>query len=69
GYKKEIMINVQTMAHYDFLFARAKLANAMKAVCPEINEERRISIRGGRHPLIGGSAVPLEISIGEDYRP
>jgi len=68
GYKREIMINVQTMAHYDFLFAKAKLANAMKAACPEINDARHISIRGGRHPLIGGSAVPLDISIGEDYQ-
>jgi len=68
GYKREIMINVQTMAHYDFLFARAKLANAMNAVCPEINEARNISIRGGRHPLLGSDAVPLDISIGEDYQ-
>ncbi|HPU22358.1 MAG TPA: DNA mismatch repair protein MutS [Thermoclostridium caenicola] len=67
GYKREITINVQTMAHYDFLFARAKLANAMKAVCPEINEDRRIEILGGRHPLLGEAAVPLDFRIGEDY--
>lgn len=68
GYKREIMINVQTMAHYDFLFAKAKLSNAMKAVCPEINENRHIRISGGRHPLIGNDAVPLDIEIGEDYQ-
>jgi len=67
GYKREITINVQTMAHYDFLFARAKLANAMKVVCPEINEDRRIEILGGRHPLLGEAAVPLDFRIGEDY--
>lgn len=68
GYRREIMINVQTMAYYDFLFAKAKLSNAMKAVCPEINEDRRIVIVKGRHPLIGDHAVPLDFRIGEDYQ-
>lgn len=68
GYKREILINVQTMAHYDFLFAKAKLSNAIKAVCPEINEDRRIVILEGRHPLLGSHAVPLDFRIGEDYQ-
>jgi dsDNA-specific endonuclease/ATPase MutS2 len=68
GYKREIMINVQTMAHYDFLFAKAKLSASMKAVCPEINESRRIRISEGRHPFIGSNVVPLDIDIGEDYQ-
>jgi DNA mismatch repair protein MutS2 len=68
GYKREIMINVQTLAHYDFLFAKAKLSASMKAVCPEINENRRIRISEGRHPLIGSNAVPLDFDIGEDYQ-
>lgn len=68
GYRREIIINVQTMAHYDFLFAKAKLSNAMRAVCPEINEDRRILINTGRHPLIGNSAKPLNIDIGDDYQ-
>ncbi len=68
GYKKEITVNVQTMAHYDFLFAKAKLANAMRATCPVMNMEKRIIINAGRHPLIGDKAVPLDFNIGEDYR-
>ncbi|MCX7771888.1 MAG: hypothetical protein N2376_02085 [Clostridia bacterium] len=68
GYRKELLINVQTMAHYDFLFAKAKLANSMKAVLPVMNHENRIVIRSGRHPLIGSQAVPLDFEIGADYR-
>ncbi len=68
GYKKEILINVQTMAHYDFLFAKAKLANSMEATCPAVNLENKISIRQGRHPLIEKNAIPLDFSIGQDYR-
>lgn len=68
SYRREILINIQIMAHYDFLFAKAKLANSMQASRPSINLERRIIIREGRHPLIGQKAVPLDFSIGEDYR-
>lgn len=68
GYKKEILINIQTMAQYDFLFAKAKLANSMHAIRPSINLDHRITIREGRHPLIGQQAIPLDFSIGGDYR-
>lgn len=68
GYRKEILIDIQTMAQYDFLFAKAKLANSMKAVCPGVNLDHRITIREGRHPLIGQTAIPLDFAIGEDYR-
>jgi len=68
SYKKEILINIQTMAHYDFVFAKAKLANSMQAVRPMINLDHRIVIREGRHPLLGQKAVPLNFAIGEDYR-
>ncbi len=68
SYRKEILINIQTMAHYDFLFAKAKLANSMNATSPTVNLENRINIRQGRHPLIGGNAIPLDFSIGGDYR-
>lgn len=67
-YKREILIDIQTMAHYDFLFAKARLANQMKGSCPMLNMEHRINIRAGRHPLIGSSTVPLDFSIGEDYK-
>jgi dsDNA-specific endonuclease/ATPase MutS2 len=56
------------MSHYDFLFAKAKLANSMEAVCPKVNMENRIKIIEGRHPFIGSDAVPLDFTIGGDYR-
>lgn len=68
GYRREITINVQTMAHYDFLFAKAKLACRMKASRPLMNTENRMTIVKGRHPLICGDVVPLDFNIGHDYR-
>lgn len=68
SYRKEVLVNVQTMAHYDFLFSKAKLANSMHATCPMVNCNNWIEIIKGRHPLIGQQAVPLDFNIGKDYR-
>lgn len=68
SYKKEITINVQIMSYYDFLFAKARFSRFLEAGPVCVNTCRRLDIRGAKHPLIGKSAVPLDISIGDSYR-
>lgn len=52
----------------DMLFAKAKLALEQKAVCPQINQEGKILIKNGRHPLIDRKkVVPQNISLGYDF--
>lgn len=68
SYKKEITTNIQVMAYYDFLFAKARLSRSLEANPVKVNAGKRIDIHGARHPLIGRSAVPLDINIGEAYR-
>lgn len=63
-----IQINIETMAAYDFAFAKGRLARSMGAVEPVIAADSRIVIRDGRHPLLGDRAVPLSFHIGKDYR-
>ncbi len=56
------------IADIDLLFAKAKLAILQKAVCPEMNDEGKISIQKGRHPLIDAKkVVPQDISLGYDF--
>ncbi|MFZ5353957.1 MAG: endonuclease MutS2 [Bacillota bacterium] len=66
--KKEISINIETIAHYDFLFAKAKLSRAMDGSAPQINCDSRITLINAKHPLIGKDAVPLNFKIGCEYR-
>lgn len=66
--RKEIMINIETMANYDFLFAKAKYSRAIEGNSVEINENYELKIVNGRHPLIEGEAVPLNFEIGYNYR-
>ena len=68
GSLRELSVNMQVLAHYDYVFARAKYSRTMDMNTVGLNNEGRICITGGRHPLIGRSAVPLDFNIGEDYR-
>lgn len=40
------------LAELDFIFAKAQLAKSYNGVAPIFNEEGRIHIRKGRHPLL-----------------
>ncbi len=68
GCHREVSINIETMVHYDFLFAKAKYSKALDANTVELNTHNHIHIIGGRHPIIGKSAVPLNFTIGRSYR-
>lgn len=64
----EISINLETIGHYDFMFAKAKYAKLIGGRKVKLNDRGRISILSGRHPLLGGHSVPLDIHIGDNYR-
>lgn len=65
--KREISINIETMAQYDYIFAKAKYSRAYDGNSAEINEDGYMNIINGRHPLIENSPVPLNFSIGKGY--
>lgn len=68
SFQKEISINMEAMIHYDFIFAKAKYSKALEGNTVKLNREKIININNGKHPLIGRSAVPLNFSIGQQYR-
>jgi len=65
---KEIKINIEVIAEYDMIFAKAKYSRAIEGIKPKINEYGYVNIVGGRHPLLKGNIVPLDFNIGIDYR-
>jgi DNA mismatch repair protein MutS2 len=66
--ERELSINIETMAYYDFLFAKAKYSKALDGMPAAFNTENHIKINKGRHPLLGRNAVPLDFTIGKDYK-
>ena len=60
--------DIDTMSHLDFVFAKAKLAGAMKATCPEMNSDRIIELKDARHPLLDPErVVPINIHLGDTF--
>ena len=66
-HEQAIKIAVETMTRYDLIFAKAKYSMAIGGIAPRINEHHTIVLREARHPLLGEKAVPLNMTIGEDY--
>ncbi|WP_308634315.1 endonuclease MutS2 [Paenibacillus silvisoli] len=60
--------NVEAMASFDFIFARAKLSRTYKGIAPAICDKPFIKLVGARHPLLGENAVPLNVEIGGEWR-
>ena len=67
-YIEEIRTDYQALTDLDFIFARGALALSMHGSRPVFNEEGRIRIREGRHPLLDQkTVVPITVSLGEDF--
>ncbi|WHH57232.1 hypothetical protein [Petroclostridium sp. X23] len=67
-YQQELSIDIETMIHYDFLFAKAKYSKVIGGMTVSFNTDNYIDIQGGKHPLIGKAAVPLYFTIGKGYK-
>ncbi|MDF2985828.1 MAG: MutS2 family protein [Eubacterium sp.] len=64
----QLNANMSIMARLDFIFAKAKLATDLNCICPRINQEGKIIIKKGRHPLLDPKAVvPIDFWIGEKF--
>ena len=67
-YVEEIRTDYRALTDLDFIFARGALALSMKGSRPVMNQEGRIHIREGRHPLLDPrNVVPITVSLGEDF--
>ena len=57
------------LVELDFISAKAMLAKEMDAVRPIFNDQRRIRIKDGRHPLLDPKkVVPVTVRLGDDFR-
>ncbi len=60
--------NVLLLTELDFIFARALLSRSYNGTEPDFNEDGRVRIKKGRHPLLDPKkVVPVDIHIGDDF--
>lgn len=68
GILPQLKANISILAKLDFIFAKAKLSLDYNCVCPILNDQKRIVIKKGRHPLIDKKVVvPTNFWIGKDF--
>ncbi|MDQ0171068.1 endonuclease MutS2 [Paenibacillus tundrae] len=68
SYSREIALNTETVGILDFLLAKAKYAVTMDGRVVQVNAEGRVQLQRAHHPLMGESMVPLDFTIGTNYR-
>ncbi|MDD2957212.1 MAG: endonuclease MutS2 [Lachnospiraceae bacterium] len=65
---EELTLNIELLTKLDFIFARAMLSKSYNGSEPLFNEEGRIQIKKGRHPLLDPKkVVPVDIWLGKDF--
>lgn len=68
SYQREISINIETIIHYDFVFAKAKYSKSIDGHSVELNQQDYLNIKEAKHPLVGESAVPLNFNLGGEFK-
>ncbi len=60
--------NYEILTKLDFIFAKGSLARQYNGSAPVFNQEHRIRIRKGRHPLLDNrKVVPIDIHLGDEF--
>lgn len=65
---RQIHINIELIAQYDMIFAKAKFSKSIDGIEPKLNNYGYIRLKNCKHPLLPGNIVPLDFEIGKDYR-
>ena len=69
SYATQLLADYEILTELDFIFARAAFAQTYNGVAPLFNDDGRIHIRKGRHPLLDPKkVVPIDVRLGEDFR-
>lgn len=75
-WRNAIQVNIEALAYFDLVIAKARYAQATRAVEPIIRPLRTgdsagrnvgIILKEARHPLLGGNVVPIDVEVGETY--
>ncbi len=67
-YTESLAVNLELLTRLDFIFAKASLSRHYKCSQPRFNQQGRIHIKDGRHPLLDPQkVVPITVWLGDDF--
>lgn len=64
----ELQINMQAMASFDFITARAKVSRSYEGQAAKLSDRAVIRLKGARHPLLGAGCVPFDAELGLNWK-
>ncbi len=62
-----IQTTLNTLAELDLIFAKAKYSKEIRGTAAVIQNKGYINIKKGRHPLLTGSVVPIDLWLGDKF--
>ena len=67
---EQVLASLDLLAQIDFTLAKGRLSLAHGGAAPTFvdAEESQLKLEGARHPLLGESAVPINLTLGDDGR-
>ena len=60
--------NLEAMASFDFIFARAKLSRTYNGISAVLSDRPYVKLVGARHPLLASNCVPLYAELGGAWK-
>jgi len=63
----EIGDNLAVLARLDLIFAKARYSYDLNGTEPALNTKGRLAIVQGRHPLLTGEVVPIDLTLGKRF--
>lgn len=67
GYHYQLHDSLQILVELDFILAKGSLSRRMNAREAELNQEKRLEIIKGKHPLLGEDAIPVDVKLGDEF--
>ncbi|WP_138751167.1 endonuclease MutS2 [Paenibacillus sinopodophylli] len=68
SFSQELFQNVEVMATFDFITARAKLSRSFEGRRMKLSPEPVIRLVAARHPLLGKDSIPLHAELGYGWK-
>lgn len=59
--------SVAALAELDAVFAKARYGEEIKGTIPILNQRGYLSFEAGRHPLLTGEVVPVDVNLGKAF--
>jgi DNA mismatch repair protein MutS2 len=67
GEAEPLTATLEALARFDLWLSRARLAEELDAIRPELSTRPEVTLLSARHPGLSGEVVPIDVRLGGDY--